>query len=332
MSTHVDDVAEAFRAAYAATVERVDLPGDQLPLAGVATADARRLPGWLIAATTALLLVVAIGAVAFLLRGEDGATGSAPVVRVALIGSPGVLGGEAIVVNSSPPEEFNFDEIAGVEMWQWAATGDSGGSVVVLEATPGDDLSAWLGTDESGAVLTAPPAGRVAAFDLPDTGWAARSWMAGERWRIAVGFEEAAVARVSDLLVSGSPIGADLPGFDLVYQGPQWIYPVRTEAAQLFYASPAGDFSVGIIRGWPHGLDAMRLEVRDAAEVDVNGSTGLVWEQEPNWWIAWPVDDQSIAMMDSSTLSPEALTTVARSVRPVTVAEWNDLAASAPEP
>jgi len=332
MSTHADDVAEAFRAAYAATVERVDLPGDELPLAGVARGNDRRLPGWLIAATTALLLVVAIGAVAFLLRGEDSTTRPAPVLRVALIGSPSVLGGEATVVNSAPPEEAGFAEIAGVEMWQWKAPGDDESSVVVLEATPGDDLSAWLGTDESGSVLTAPSAGEVAAFNLPDTGWAARSWMAGDRWRIAVGFEEAAVARVSDLLVSGSPLGSDLDGFDLVYQGPQWLYPARSEAAQLFYTSPAGSFSVGIIRGWPHGLDAMRLEVRDAAEVDIDGSTGLVWEAEPNWWIAWLVDDQSIAMMDSSDLSPEALATVARAVRPVTVAEWNDLAASAPEP
>lgn len=181
-------------------------------------------------------------------------------------------------------------------------------------------------------MLTAPPTGEVATFNLPDTGWAARSWMVGARWRIALGFDEPAVARVSDLLVSGSPIGADLEGFELVYQGTQWLYPAGNEAAQLFYTSPVGGFSVGLIRGWPHALDAVRLKVRDPAEVDINGSTGLAWESDPNWLIAWPIDDQSIAMMDSSDLGPEELAEVAKAVGPVSIDEWNRLAASAPEP
>lgn len=332
MSTHVDEIAEAFRATYAVAVERVDLPGDEIPLAGVSTVNERRVHGWLVGATTALVLFVAIGAVALLLRGEDSAMLPAPVARVALIGSPSVLGGEATILNSSPPEEVGFDDIPGVEMWQWYATGDAGSSVVVLEATPGDDLSAWLGSDEAGSMLTAPPTGEVATFNLPDTGWAARSWMVGARWRIALGFDEPAVARVSDLLVSGSPIGADLEGFELVYQGTQWLYPAGNEAAQLFYTSPVGGFSVGLIRGWPHALDAVRLKVRDPAEVDINGSTGLAWESDPNWLIAWPIDDQSIAMMDSSDLGPEELAEVAKAVGPVSIDEWNRLAASAPEP
>ncbi len=332
MSTHVDEVAEAFRATYGAVVDHVSLPADEVPVVGVTTVAGPRFRGWQVAAASTVMVLLAVGAVALLHPAGDPTASQSPVTRVALVGAPDVLGGEATIINSSSPQLENGDDIRGMEMWQWTATADGGSSVVVLEATPGDDLSTWWGPDENGSALTAPSKGDVVAFHVPDMGWVGRSWMAGDRWRVAIGFDDAAVTRVTDLLVSGSPISADLDNFKLVYQGSQWLYPAGTELTQLFYTSPRGGFSVGLFRDWPHGMDAVRMEVPDFTEIDINGTTGLVWQSDANWMIAWPIDDQSLAMVDSSDLNPEQLAAVARSVRPVSVDEWNELAASAPDP
>ena len=326
MSMPNDEVALAFRRAYQVVVDQVDLPSDQVPVQGLTHPPRRPRLGLVVALSAALLAVLAGG---FLLIGDDAPLAQPDAVqRVALVDVPAELGGEATVVNSDVSSN-GFDAVPPVAMWHWESESDDGlrDSVILLEPESADaDLTFLLGPTGDGSVPLPPANGEIESLTLPETGWVARSWVDGSDWRIAAGYDETSVAELAELTRGEDPSAVAMPGFELIYQGPQIIYPpADAELSELFYSSPAGGFSVALIRGWEWGTALVALRSPNAERTDVNGADAVIAGDSVNWWIAWDIGD-STALIESSDLEPDVLRAIAGGVQPVSVTQWENMA------
>jgi hypothetical protein len=324
-----DELTVAFARVYQAIVNQTELPSSELPAPGLISPAPRRRGG-VVAVAVAIAVVVGVGGVA-LLRQDSPVSQQDSVERVALVEPPGELGSPLTVVNSSVSTEA-LEVAPTVDMWRWEAGNSSTDWVALLETDPEADLTALLGPTEDEDTLTATD-GQVVSAVLVDTGWSARSWLDGRSWRIAIGYDESAVAEVAQETAGGEPSQASLDGFSLVYQGPQTLYPrTNTELSELFYRTPSGGFSLALFRGWADGTVATRLRSPQTELTDVNGADAVIAGDEINWWISWAIDDQSTAMVQSSDLGPDILKAIARAVSPVSIAQWDEIAPNDSQP
>jgi hypothetical protein len=327
MSMPIDDVAAAFRRSYQLVVDQTELPSGELPVQGLTPPPHRpRRFGWAMAAVSAIV-VLALGAVALITDAVPPAD-SQPVERIAVGEAPPELGGEPTVVNSELSSD-GFDPAPQMDMWHWRSGEGPTEWVVLFEVAPNADLSSVLGTTETGEVPTPPEDGQVETVTLPDVGWLARSWVDSNMWRIVVGYDQALVADLAALVDGVDPSTVNMPGFELVYEGPQTIYPpTGMELSELFYTSPAGGFSLHLFRGWADGTIASALRSPNIERTEVNGAEAVIAGDEVNWWITWAIDDQSTAMIQSSDLGPDVLQAIAETVRSVSEEEWDQIANS----
>lgn len=330
-SMPTDDVAAAFRRSYQVVVDQTELPSGQLPVRGLTPPSRRpRRFGWAVAAASAVV-VFALGAVA-LISDDIPPADSQPVERIAVGDVPAVLGGEATVVNSDVSSNA-FDPAPPMEMWHWRFGDGPTEWVVLFEAAPGADVSSVLGPADTDGVPTPPGDGQVESMTLTDLGWSARSWVDSDRWRIAVGYDEASVAELATQVDGADPSTISMPGFELVYQGPQFLYPpTDMELSELFYSSPDGGFSVALFKGWGRGADAAALRTDNPERTEINGSQAVVAGDAVNWWIAWQIGEDSTAFIESSDLGPDTLKAIAEAVEPVSIDEWENLANSSQSP
>ena len=325
MSMPTDDVAVAFRRTYQVIVDQTELPSGQLPAYGLTQRPRSPRHGWVFAGAA---VAVALGFVGVALIRDDVPPAQSEVVdRIALVEVPSELGGQPTVVNSSVTSD-GFDPVPPIDMWYWESGEEAW--VVLLEAQADADLTTVLGPADDGNGLTAPTAGEVSSFSLPDTGWLGRSWLDGSDWRIAVGYDESAVTAIVEAATTGDPSEADVSGFDLVYEGPQFIYPpADVELSELFYTSPTGGFSVALFKGWEHATTAAALRSPNAELTEVNGMEAVITGNAVNWWIGWQIDDSSTALVESSDFGPDTLRAIAEGIQPVSSDDWESLAGSA---
>jgi hypothetical protein len=245
------------------------------------------------------------------------------VERIALRDVPAELGGAPVVLNSGVSS--NFDPAPPTDMWLWRSGDGPTEWVALLETALGADLPTVVADN-----LDPPESGQVESATLPTTGWLTRSWVDSGRWRVAVGYDETLVTEVAAMLEGKDPSTVEIPEFDQAYQGQQIFYPpAGLELSELFYTSPAGGFSIHLFKGWAGGTTVAALRSQDSERTEINGADAVLAGDEINWWITWAIDDQSTAMVESSDLGPDILRAIAESVGPVSVEEWNDLAASA---
>jgi hypothetical protein len=275
-------------------------------------------------------LAVALGLVGIALIRDGVPPAQSEVVdRIALVEVPSELGGQPTVVNSSVSSD-GFDPVPPIDMWYWESGEEASKWVILLEAQADADLTTVLGPTDDGNGLTPPTAGEVSTLSLPDTGWLGRSWLDGSDWRIAVGYDESAVSALAEAATTGDPSGADMSGFELVYEGPQFIYPPADgELSELFYTSPTGGFSVALFNGWEHGTTAAALRSPSAELTEVNGREAVITGDAIKWWIVWQIDDSSTALVESSDFGPDTLRAIAEGIQPVSSDEWENLAGSA---
>ncbi|MFP4554797.1 MAG: hypothetical protein ACLFRT_13180 [Actinomycetota bacterium] len=273
------------------------------------------------------VVVLALGAVA-LISNEVPLADSQPVERVALGDAPAELGGEATVVNSEVSSNA-FDPAPPIEMWHWRSGEGPSEWVVLFETASNADLSSFLGTTDAGGVATAPEDGQVESLTLVDTGWFAQSWVDSDTWRIAVGYDEASVAELTIQAFGVDPETVEMSGFELVYQGPQFLYPPPdVELSELFYRSPAGGFSVALLQGLERGAEAAALRTDNAERTHINGTEAVIGSDAVNWTVVWQISEDSTAFIQSSDLRPDELMAIAEAVEPVSIDEWENLADS----
>jgi hypothetical protein len=331
MST--DDVDRTFREVYQVIVDQTELPPSRLPVPDLIRTSHRQRP-WRVALSAAVFVLVVVGGVA-LLRQDTPVSQSGTVervARVALVEPPEGLVSPLTVVNSGVSSDA-LEQAPPVYMWLWEADGSPTSWVALLEADPDSDLTAILGPAEDELILAPPADGQVVKTILPETGWFAYSWLDGSNWRIAIGYDESTVAELTQQATIGDPSQATLDGLSLVYEGPQTLYPTtEIEVSELFYHTPSGVFSVVLFRGLSEGTIAAGLRSPRPQRTDVNGADAVIAGDEVNWWIVWEIDNKSTALIQSSDFGPEVLKSIAEAVRPVSIAEWEEIASASSPP
>jgi hypothetical protein len=334
-STPTDDLDLAFRRAYQVIVDQTELPGDALPVVPLSQLRRPRMRGSLVALAAAAL-VLTVGGLALLIGAPDDAAG--PVERLALVEPPPALGG-APVVQFTQDGEQESPPVPTVDMWIWAADDGRSSSVALFESKTDSDMTTLLGATEEGRIPAAPISGEIVEMILPDHAWYAASWRAGDTWRVAVGFDDAEVRRLVDLIDGAEPSSVDIADRHLVYEGPQIIQLERGTVSGIFYDSPAGEFGVFLLDGQPYLLTTVAPllfpELTDVVVNDVPAVSGrvgeLTWESDSltDRVILWQVGDEATAVVAGVGLPPELLHEVAEGVRPVTLKEWESIAATA---
>jgi hypothetical protein len=181
------------------------------------------------------------------------------------------------------------------------------------------------------AALGAPDSGEGEESTLPNLGWHVASWITGDRLRIAVGYDEAEVARLAQIVGEQGPSIVSVDEFELAYEGPQIVQPPDDAGVwDLVYGSPAGDFSVDLVSGWTDEPTTLApLMTPDPEHVEVNGMPAVIGADENGGWIVWQAGEGSTAFAETVDLPRDLLRSVAEGVRPVSVAEWEAIAATA---
>ena len=325
-STPTDDLDHLLRQAYQAIVDRTELPDEEIPSAPLQRSPNRRARGPVVALVAAAA-VLALGGLAFLTR--DASEVAGPIERLALVEPPPGLGGEAVVVDANTRADAVFDPIPAANMWIWERADGQGSSVALLEMDIGVDPRPLLGDRD--AALADPDPGEVEESTLPNLGWHVASWFTGDKLRIAVGYDEAEVARLAQMAGEQDPSILSLDDFELAYEGPQIVQPPDDAGVwDLVYDSPAGDFSVDLVSGWTDVPTTLApLMTRDPEHVEVNGTPAVIGADENGGWIVWQAGEGSTAFVETVDLPRDLLRSVADGVRPVSVAEWEAIAATA---
>jgi hypothetical protein len=325
-STPTDDLDRLFRQAYQVIVDRTELPDEDIPSAPLQPSIKRRARGPVVALVAAAA-VLALGGLAFLTR--DANQFSGPVERIALVEPPPSLGGDPVVVDSNTIDGRDFDPLPAADMWIWERADSEGSSVAVLEMEIGVDTTTLLGQTEGAMTLVPPDPGEVEVTMLPNFGWHAASWIAGDRWRIAVGYHQAEVSRLAHWVGDQEPSTVGFDGFELAYEGPQVLPAAADGIWDLVYRSPAGEFSVDLVQGWTDAPTTLApLMTADPDHVEINGTPAVVGGDENQRWIVWQAGEGSTAFVETVDLPRDLLRSVAEGVRPVSVAEWEAMAAT----
>ena len=325
-STPTDDLELLFRKAYQEIVDRTALLDEEIPSAPLQRSPNRRAWGPVVALVAAAA-VLALGGLAFLTR--DANEFSGPIERLALVEPPPTLGGDAVVVDSNTKEDAVFHPIPAADMWIWERADGQGSSVALFEMEIGVDPTPLLGDRD--AALAAPDPGEVVETTLPNLGWHVASWIIGDKLRIAVGYDKAEVAGLAQMAGAQDPSIVSLDDFELAYEGPQIVQPPEDAGVwDLVYDSPAGDFSVDLVQGWTDEPTTLApLMTPDPEHVEVNGTPAVIGADENGGWIVWRAGEGSTAFVETVDLPRDLLRAVAEGVRPVSIAEWEAIAATA---
>jgi hypothetical protein len=330
-STPTDELKRAFRQAYQEIIDQTELPGDALPTAPLSKRPHRRVRGPLVALAAAAL-VLAIGGLAFLTGDPDDLAG--PIERLALVEPPAALGGAPVVQYAQDGEQAG-PPVTEASMWVWAGD-DRSSSVALFESELDADMTNLLGTTEDDEPLSAPGPNTAVEMILPNFGWYATSWTSGGKWRIAVGFDDAEVREMVEVIEGEEPSSVELEGRHLVYEGPQIVVPEGATSTGIYYDSPAGEFGVWLLEGQPDILTSLApLLFPRLSDISVNGRPAMsgsvgehAWEGDslPDRAILWEVGEEATAFVAGVDLSPDVLHQVAEGVRPVTLEEWQAIA------
>jgi hypothetical protein len=291
-------------------------------------------------AVAVAVAVLAFGGIAFLTR--DPYQFAGPVERLALVEVPPSLGGEPEVTLAESGNTMEMPQLPSSEMRIWEAADGLGTSVALFEVEPGVDTGDLIGRTESDTSLLPPDPGQVAREVIPEFGWHVASWIAGDRWRIVVGFDEDEVGRLAQTIGDTDPSAIEIEGRELAYQGPQILRaPEGAETPIIAYDSPAGQFAVVLAQDWPEMMSLARLSSPDLSYPEVNGlpavsvtsiemiSEGGEGETEQVRTIMWPIDGNTTGWVFGIDMPEDLLLEVAEGVRPVSIEEWEEIASTA---
>jgi hypothetical protein len=340
-SIPTDDLDRVFRSTYQTVVDQTPLPGDALPAAPLIGKPQRRSWGPLVALAVAVA-VLAFGGIAVLTRDSNQFAG--PVERLALVEAPASLGGEPVVTLAMAPDSIEYPPLPSSEMWIWNAEDGVSSSVALFEVELGADTGDLIGRTEGDTSLVTPDAGEVAREVIPEFGWHVASWTADDRWRIVVGFDEEGVGRLAQLIGDNDPSAIDIEGRELAYQGPQILRaPEEASTPSLIYDTPAGQFGVTLALEWGNVITLARLSYPDLRHLEVNGvpavsvastemiSEGGEGESGQVRTIVWQIDETTTGWVFGIDMPEDLLLEIAEAVRPVSIEEWEEIAATSTE-
>jgi hypothetical protein len=337
-STPTGDPDRLFRQAYQAIVDRTSLLGETLPAAPLIRQPQRRTRGPLVAVTVAVA-VLAFGGIAFLTRDPYQFAGQ--VERLALVEVPASLGGEPEVTFAEASDSIDYPPLPSSEMWIWDAADGVSPSVALFEVEPGADTGDLIGRSEGDVELVTPEPGEVTRGLLPEFGWHFASWTTHDRWRIVVGFDQDEVGQLAQVIGNMDPSTVNIDGRELAYQGPQILRaPEGASIPSLIYDSPAGQFGVFLAQGWSDVMTLARLSYPDLRQLEVNGvpavsvastemiSEGGEGETGQVRTIVWEIDETTTGWVLGIDMPEDLLLEIAAGVRPVSVEEWEAIAAT----
>jgi hypothetical protein len=160
-------------------------------------------------------------------------------------------------------------------------------------------------------------------------------------WRIVVGFDEEEVGRLAQIIGDSDPSAIDIEGRELAYQGPQILRaPEEASTPSLIYDSPAGQFGVTLAQGWSDVMTLARLSYADSRHLEVKGvpavsvastemiSEGGEGETGQVRTIIWQIDETTTGWVFGIDMPEDLLLEIAEAVRPVSVEEWEEIAAT----